>query len=626
MQNQPLLPYFAWSKGRYHRNTWYRSNCTMVDCPSPLQDNAAFDLTIEGATLWHRKLMEDSSSKRPGLYPSVYYMSFAGSNTEQIKGSKHHWPRPTVPRALYLISILVGRKRFPREITAKWPDFNEEEFFENDGLASTISQFHPFPCGDGTACQHRLGHLETFPSVADAAVLPLFPPSPSSSSVTVRALAALSKAVINNNSSSSGSNAAGEKREVPVEEEEQASADDITVVSAPSTSSSASSSSSVKRNASFVAARAAAAMEITTGAEEEREGETENEAKGRQEEKKKVARQQQEQDQPILPSIPLKISTSSSNDSSSSGSDTLCAFADTADSASPTGGATSAPPPPPPPLSSPSASSASSSSVGLRAKSLVWSDDFADGMGGCAHGLEGEKGQRMKEKEEEGEKKKREEERRGQATPPTTPALAPSRSPPSLSIQPGIWHVHEVEDLSHFDVAPFPIRTAKFHKQFFEYLFDNIKRIDAQEEERRTGGSVSSNPTSYSCQQHRDKHQQKPNPFPPLSFSAQSGHSHSPSPCLFFVPSSSPSSSLAAPQQRQQHGSNSSSFQPRYSQRVGQYVDSEGCESSEGRKLRCPCSLGSLGKRACERVKAALSAAVFSAVVKTVQLLIRIVL
>ncbi|PRP81570.1 lipase [Planoprotostelium fungivorum] len=116
------------------------------------KDNAFYDLGLEGAC---------QSASKIKMNPNTFYRSYAASMTRpapffgyHIPSNILHWP------ALLLLSTYIGsRTRSSLKKVKESIGTTVEQWFESDGVANTVSQYHPHSCREDY-CQHVRG----FPS------------------------------------------------------------------------------------------------------------------------------------------------------------------------------------------------------------------------------------------------------------------------------------------------------------------------------------------------------------------------------------------------------------------------------------------------------------------------------
>jgi triacylglycerol lipase len=100
-------------------------------------DNGLFSATLQGAYrdngLW-------------STFPKTYYFSTITEQTLPIWFNGYHYPSPLIHPALYRTAVYIGRKKFTQP-PIPIRKFNSSEWWENDGLVSTVSQMFPHTNG-----------------------------------------------------------------------------------------------------------------------------------------------------------------------------------------------------------------------------------------------------------------------------------------------------------------------------------------------------------------------------------------------------------------------------------------------------------------------------------------------
>jgi len=102
------------------------------------KDNAAYSLSLQGA-------FEDNSNWRS--YPDTYYFSYITSQTNRGWFTGRHYPHLLMNPAMLALSTYIGHKRF-RHPPIDLGDFDDSDWWENDGAVSTYSQRYPHINGD----------------------------------------------------------------------------------------------------------------------------------------------------------------------------------------------------------------------------------------------------------------------------------------------------------------------------------------------------------------------------------------------------------------------------------------------------------------------------------------------
>ena len=147
-------------------------------------DNAAYDLTLDGARQWSSRITvrcavvavfiwitDNLAADSPGSLLHVVCgveHGEAGLVALPLAVDQHapldarhlgaDWAQDI--RRAQGLTVFCQRFWHSGLCFAQWGEsFVAEEWFENDGMCSTFSQYHPFECAEGK-CEHRRTHIE----------------------------------------------------------------------------------------------------------------------------------------------------------------------------------------------------------------------------------------------------------------------------------------------------------------------------------------------------------------------------------------------------------------------------------------------------------------------------------